>query len=570
VPKTVVRSGINPLKVIGKNANPLKFGPFWPMFGDMEDQFYYSTGKAGRELGASQDTVRALCNSGVIRAVPTNGRQWRIPAREVERLKREGLPPVPRPMPGDGPVTRNASARLRMNGYQDGDADPHRAAGRERDVIQAYAGAARKHAMIEEREADWRLMELEDRFRARENEVQTRQRKHESEVQHADWLRAVEKAALDLLDIKAPGAPPQMRLDLHKAIRERFAPLNPIPADQVTGELIAGAVQPFLDRHREQKAAEQIIIDARDYGLPVDARAEPWDRGSSEWQRRLLRLIADRLGDGDYPLDAIRDAVKQAVLDVTREFEEHQAALKAENADRQAAEADAELRRRVREDVTRPLRHRLSNYHWTDMQEAIDARFTNLPRGTRRSTLETECRQAVARWREPLEELDRQQRQRDQRDVARRMREEVIRAASWKLPFDLSEAEKDRALAEVRKRIEEQPDSADRPQLEKIRDETMEPRLDAHERRSQAERRVDSLLDESIRSAVAGEERDGLEFDGPLDRVDLVWELKAALRPAMAERFARITNLNAMSDEVIRREIEGAARRRIEELVPER
>jgi hypothetical protein len=35
------------------------------------------------------------------------------------------------------------------------------------------------------------------------------------------------------------------------------------------------------------------------------------------------------------------------------------------------------------------------------------------------------------------------------------------------------------------------------------------------------------------------------------------------------DQFATIANLRAMSDEVIRREIEGAARRRIEELVPE-
>ena len=154
----------------------------------MDDQFYFSTGKAALEVGASQDTIRALCNSGAIRAVPTNGRQWRIPAREVERLKREGVPPVPRPMPGDGSASRAGSNR---RGGEDGDdADPHRAAGRVPEVVQAYAGAARKHALIEEREADWRLAELEDRFRAREHEMQTRHAKRESEVQHADWLRA--------------------------------------------------------------------------------------------------------------------------------------------------------------------------------------------------------------------------------------------------------------------------------------------------------------------------------------------------------------------------------------------
>ena len=110
------------MKTIGKNAESLKFGTLWPMVWVMDDQYYYSTGKAAQELGASQDTIRALCNSDVIRAVPTNGRQWRISAREVERLKREGLPPVPRPMPGDGPVTRNASSGERMNGFRDGDA----------------------------------------------------------------------------------------------------------------------------------------------------------------------------------------------------------------------------------------------------------------------------------------------------------------------------------------------------------------------------------------------------------------------------------------------------------------
>jgi excisionase family DNA binding protein len=208
---------------------------------------YYRTGAAAKTLGLSSYQIRRLAESGLIDAEFT-GNQWRIPASEIDRLLKEGIPS------DDEPEMAAAAG----NGYRhrvsnDRDSDPHRAAGRVPEVVQAYAGAAKKHSMIEEREADWRLTELEDRFRAREHEMQTRDGKRESEVQHADWLRAVEKAALDFLDIKAPGAPPQMWLDLHKAIRERFAPLNPIPADQVTGELIRGTVQPFLDRHREHK-----------------------------------------------------------------------------------------------------------------------------------------------------------------------------------------------------------------------------------------------------------------------------------------------------------------------------
>jgi hypothetical protein len=258
---------------------------------------YYRTGAAAKALGLSSYQVRRLAEAELIDAEFT-GNQWRVPAFEIDRLLKEGIPDIP--ASDDGPEMAAAAGNsYRHRVSNDRDLDPHRAAGRVPEVVQAYAGAARKHAMIEEREADWRLTELEDRFRAREHEMQTRHGKRESELQHADWLRAVEKAALELLDIKAPGAPPQMRLDLHKAIRERFTPLNPIPADQVTGELIAGTVQPFVDRHREQKEAEEIVKRARDFGLPYDARAKPWDRELSQWQVKLLRTIKERLSDQD-------------------------------------------------------------------------------------------------------------------------------------------------------------------------------------------------------------------------------------------------------------------------------
>jgi hypothetical protein len=93
-----------------------------------------------------------------------------------------------------------------------------------------------------------------------------------------------------------------------------------------------------LDRHREQKEAEQIVKQARDFGLPPDARAKPWHRELSEWQVKLLRTIKDRLSDeDDYPLDTTRSTVKEAVAEITREFEAHQ-----------EAERDLELRERVK------------------------------------------------------------------------------------------------------------------------------------------------------------------------------------------------------------------------------
>jgi excisionase family DNA binding protein len=60
---------------------------------------FYSTGQVARQLGTTQATVRVLCENGLIAADTTPGGQWRIPASEVERLKRDGVPPIPRLLP---------------------------------------------------------------------------------------------------------------------------------------------------------------------------------------------------------------------------------------------------------------------------------------------------------------------------------------------------------------------------------------------------------------------------------------------------------------------------------------
>src|SRR5260370_24752781 len=66
----------------------------------METSTYYSTGQAARALDITQDRIRQLCEAGAVTAEITPGGQWRVPKAEIDRLKRDGLPPVPRPLPG--------------------------------------------------------------------------------------------------------------------------------------------------------------------------------------------------------------------------------------------------------------------------------------------------------------------------------------------------------------------------------------------------------------------------------------------------------------------------------------
>jgi excisionase family DNA binding protein len=72
---------------------------------------FYSTGQVARQLGTTLATIRTLCESRVIAAETTPGGHWRVPSSEVERLKRDGLPPIPRPLPTESaPPARNGTA----------------------------------------------------------------------------------------------------------------------------------------------------------------------------------------------------------------------------------------------------------------------------------------------------------------------------------------------------------------------------------------------------------------------------------------------------------------------------
>ena len=55
---------------------------------------YYRVGQGAERLGISSHKVRQLCQTGLINAEFT-GSQWRIPIKEVDRLIRDGIPPIP-------------------------------------------------------------------------------------------------------------------------------------------------------------------------------------------------------------------------------------------------------------------------------------------------------------------------------------------------------------------------------------------------------------------------------------------------------------------------------------------
>src|SRR5260370_21649703 len=118
---------------------------------------FYSTGQVARELGTPLAAIRVLRENRVIAAETTPGGHWRVPAPEVERLKRDGLPPIPRPLPTE-------SAPPARNGTDGRLAEPSD------EVVSAADQVAITRSMLEKRKIEREGEETQDWFRDRQRQ----------------------------------------------------------------------------------------------------------------------------------------------------------------------------------------------------------------------------------------------------------------------------------------------------------------------------------------------------------------------------------------------------------------
>ena len=57
---------------------------------------WFLTAEVAKALGVKPATIRGRCSAGLVGAEKW-GKEWKIPAAEMDRLKRDGLPPLPQP-----------------------------------------------------------------------------------------------------------------------------------------------------------------------------------------------------------------------------------------------------------------------------------------------------------------------------------------------------------------------------------------------------------------------------------------------------------------------------------------
>lgn len=309
----------------------------------MPDSFYRS-GQAAKQLGVSSYHIRRLCEVGLINAEITAGQQLRIPASEIVRLRREGVPDVPVES-------------------EDGQDDPARTSHRETDpdeppegllaapsdeLIEAAEEVKIVESRLKKRRVEKEREEVEDWFRDRDRrqaELAAAERQKaaaaQAEQRRRKWLDSWIQHALNA---RPHDAPRETELEIHQVVQTALASLSPDQAWYTTQRLVDAAVEKVLrpwKRKKEIRSAAESALNRLpwdiNYGLewaPVKQRALeaataaigklPGDSTSSEMQQ-VAWLAVQPMAQEHAQWQACRELVRWITLPGGTYAEEQQA-----------------------------------------------------------------------------------------------------------------------------------------------------------------------------------------------------------------------------------------------------
>ena len=279
---------------------------------------HFRSGQVAKQLGVSSYHVRRLCEVGEINADLTAGQQWRIPASEIARLRREGIPDVPVES-------------------EDGEEDSTRTSYREADPgeppegllaspSEELIGAAEEVKIVENRLKKRRIEkdaeEVEDWFRDRNRrqaalEAAERQKAEaaQAEQRRRRWLDSWIRYALNSRPYDAPR---ETELEIHQTVQTALASVQPDQPRHTTQRLVDAAVEKVL-RPWKRKKEIRSAIESSINRLPWDINYRP------EWaplKQRALEAAAATIGK--LPADATsREMEEVAWLAVQPMAKEH-------------------------------------------------------------------------------------------------------------------------------------------------------------------------------------------------------------------------------------------------------
>jgi len=454
------------------------------------DTLFYSSGKAALVLGVTQEHIRDLCSTGTIAAQSSNGGQWRISKAEVERLKRDGLPPLARALPG-----HNAPPPAAGHGLFAKPSEQVIEAAEEVVVLENEVKGLGLRRQKEEA-LDWfreRQEEEAERVAAQE-EIERQQREAEREeraqaeqrARRQDWFTRWQQYALRSIPAEARN---QVEIELYEAISQVLVRLEPAQDRAITQRLVDAGIEQILGPWRRRREIEAVLLAARDEWLPWNMRSVC---ELSEHQIRAVKVAAAAIAAlrDSATLEEIRAVGKAAVQKIVAEFE-------AEQANHRAAREDTEMREWIIKCARFP--DRLSDPGKEMATQAIREALARLPSGTPRPALDRAVAETLAPYHVAVAALQAEAQAQQRRRQDQALRQGLLGSVS--LPSDLPAQQKQEALAAVSEALAKVPEGASQRELEKARSEVLQPLLDAYAQRAAEERRKQA--DQVTRQAVS-------------------------------------------------------------------
>ena len=284
------------------------------------EPLFYSTGQAARELGTSLALIRILCENRAIAAETTPGGHWRLPAAVVERLKRDGLPQIPRPLPThSAPPARNGTADR-------GDHNQHLAEPSD-EVVSAADQVDITRSMLEKRKIERELEENEDWFRERQSrqaaaEAAERQRTElkQAEQRRLLWAQQWTQYAINSLPYDARR---EVEMEVHTTVQEALSVLQPSQLQAVTQRLVDAAVHRALGPWKRKQDIERALqAGMNKLSWDIQYRPECAALKQRAWGAAVaaVRKVREEAGDKEMETAAV-----EAVQPMNREHDHQQA-----------------------------------------------------------------------------------------------------------------------------------------------------------------------------------------------------------------------------------------------------
>src|SRR5579871_100877 len=244
-------------------------------------EVYWRTTQAAAELGISPHHMRKICEANLIEAEKTPAGQWRVPGQEVNRLKKDGVPPIP--------VTAEPQPKARssiQNGRTELLAPPTDvAAAAVEEVVISDAELKVRRNKLEKLKLKQEATQVGDFFRERrrrETEQEEARRRQEREVEEErqrqiqQQLAAQERHAWrDQLiryaqNSRPYDAPETLDLDIVEQVERVLRGLDPSRDYSIVRGQVDAAIESALAPWKAEKHKQEAIEYALRYESAFD------------------------------------------------------------------------------------------------------------------------------------------------------------------------------------------------------------------------------------------------------------------------------------------------------------